>query len=92
MGAEAEMFNDVAIVAQLVSKLSFVKLSHQDRWHQDKTSTESLNDQRTTGEMYLGWEQRKGDAAASARLTNHALALSKPLPSRHPVQKCGVCI
>ena len=83
-----ELFNDVAVVAQLVSKLS---RSHQDRWHQDKTSTESLNDQRKTGEKFLGWLERQGAAAVSARLTHHALALSKPPPSAHPVQKCGVC-
>ena len=74
VGAEAELFNDVSIVAQLVSKLSG---SHQDRWHQDRTLTEFLNDQRKPGEKFLGWLERQGTAAVSARLTHHALALSK---------------
>ena len=34
VGAEAELFKDISVVAQLVSKLSG---SHQDRWHQEKT-------------------------------------------------------
>ena len=51
VGAEAELFYNVSVVAQLVSKLSG---SHQDRWHQDKTSTNFLNDQRKTGEKFLG--------------------------------------
>ena len=88
MGAEAELFNDVSVVAQLVSKLSG---SHQDRWHQHKTLTESLNDQRKTGEKFLGWLERQGAAAVSARLTHHALALSKQPPSAPPAQRCGVC-
>ena len=46
VGAEAELFNDVSVVAQLVSKLLGL---HQDRWHQDKTSTDFMNDQRKTG-------------------------------------------
>ena len=37
VGAEEELFNDVSVVAQLISKLSG---AHQDRWHQDKTSFE----------------------------------------------------
>ena len=41
VGAEADLLNDVSVVAQLVAKLS---ASHQDRWHQDKTSTEFQND------------------------------------------------
>ena len=88
MGAEAELFNDVSVVAQLVSKLSGV---HQDRWHQDKTSTEFMNDQRETGEKFLRWIERQGAAAVSARLTRQALALSKPQQSAPPVQRCGVC-
>ena len=88
MGAEAELFNDVSVVAQLVSKLSG---SHQDRWHQDKTSNKFLNDQRKTGEKFLGWLERQRAAAVSARLTHHALALSKQPPSAPPVQRCGVC-
>ena len=86
--AEAELFNDVSVVVQLVSKLSG---SHQDRWHQDKTSTDFMNDQRKTGEKFLGWIERQGEAAVSARLTRQALALSKPQQSVPPVQKCGVC-
>ena len=88
VGAEAELFNDVSVVAQLVSKLSG---SHQDRWHQDKTSTEFMNDQRMTGEKFLGWIERQGAAEVSARLTCQALALSKPQQSAPPVQKWGVC-
>ena len=36
VGVEEELFNDVSVVAQLISKLS---RAHQDRWHQDRTST-----------------------------------------------------
>ena len=88
VGAEAELFNDVSVGAQLVSKLS---ASQQDRWHQDKTSTDFLNDQRKTGGKFLGWIERHGAAAVSARLTHQALALSKQQQSAPPVQKCGVC-
>ena len=88
MGVEAELFNEVLVVAQLVSKLS---TAHQDRWHQDKTSTEFMNDQRKTGEKFLGWIERQGAAAVLARLTRQALALSKQQQSAPPVQKCGVC-
>ena len=84
VGAEAELFKDVAVVAQLVSKLSG---SHQDSWHQDKTLTKSLKDQRKTGEKFIGWLERQGATAVSARLTHHALALSKPPPNTHPAQR-----
>ena len=47
VGAMADLFKDVSVVAQLVSKLSG---SHHDRWHQDKTWTDFMNDQRKTGE------------------------------------------
>ena len=57
VGAEAELFNDVSVGAQLVSKLS---ASHQDRWHQDKTSTDFRNDQRKPGEKFLAWLERQG--------------------------------
>ena len=53
VGAEEELFNDVSVIAQLVAKLSG---SHQDRWHQDKTSTDFMKDQRKTGEKFLGGE------------------------------------
>ena len=88
VGVEEELFNDVSVVVQLVSKLS---AAHQDRWHQDKTSTEFMNDQRETGEKYLRWIERQGAAAVSARLTRQALALSKQQQSAPPVKKCGVC-
>ena len=88
VGVEAELFNDVSVVALLISKLSG---SHQDRWHQDKTLTDFMNDQRKTGEKFLGWIERQGAAAVSARLTRQALALSKPQQSAPPVRKCGVC-
>ena len=78
VGAEAELFNNVSVVAQLVSKLSG---SHQGRWHQEKTSTDFIGDQRKTGEKFLGWIERQGAAAVSARLTCQALALSKPQQS-----------
>ena len=71
VGAVAELLNDVSVVAQLVSNLSG---AHQDRWHQDKTSTEFMNDQRKTGEKFLRWIERQGAAAVSARLTRQALA------------------
>ena len=74
VGAEAELFNNVSIVAQLVSKLA---ASHQDRWHQDKTLIDFRNDQRKPGEKFLAWLERQGAAAVLARLTHHALALSK---------------
>ena len=51
VGEVVGMFNNEAVVAQRVSKLSG---SHQDRWHQNKTSTKSLNNRRTTGEKFLG--------------------------------------
>ena len=70
VGAEAELFNDVSVVAQLVSKLSG---SHQDRWHQDKTSNDFMNDRRKTGEKFLGWIERQGAAAVSAGLTRQAM-------------------
>ena len=73
VGAEAELFNNVSVVAQLVSKLSGS--------HQDKTSTDFIGDQRKTGEKFLGWIERQGAAAVSARLTRQALALSKPQQS-----------
>ena len=61
VGAEAELFNDVSIVAQLVSKLS---ASQQDLWHQDKTSTDFRNDQRKPGEKFLAWLDRQGPGFA----------------------------
>ena len=51
VGVEAELFNDVSVVAQLVSKLS---AAHKDRWLQDKTSNEFMNDQRETGKSSYG--------------------------------------
>ena len=88
MGAEAELFNNVSVVAQLVSKLS---ASHQDRWHQDKTSTDFRNDQRKLGEKFLAWLEGQGAAANSARLTQQALALTtQPLISP-PMPRCGAC-
>ena len=83
MGAEAELFNDVSVVAQLVSKLLAS--------NQDKTSTNFLNDQRKPGEKFLLWLERQGAAAVSARLTHQALALSKQPMSAPPAQRCGVC-
>ena len=74
VGAEAEQFNNVSIVAQLVSKLS---ASHQDRWHQDKALNDFRNDQRKPGEKLLAWLERQGDAAVLAQRTHQALALSK---------------
>ena len=50
-----------------------------------------MNDQRKTGEKFLGWIERQGAAAVSARLTRQALALSKQQQSTPLVQKCGVC-
>ena len=47
VGAEAELFSNVVVVAQLVSKLLG---SHQDRWQQDNTSSEFRTDQRKPGE------------------------------------------
>ena len=55
VGAEAELFNNVSVVAQLVSKLSGL---HQDRWHQDKTSNEFRNDRRKPEEKFLAWLER----------------------------------
>ena len=66
MGAEADLFNDVSVVAQLVAKLA---ASHQDRWHPDKTLTDFQSDQRQLGEKFLAWLERQGTAANSARLT-----------------------
>ena len=50
-----------------------------------------MNDQSKTGEKFLGWIERKGAAAVSARLTRQALALSKPQQGSSSVKKCGVC-
>ena len=88
VGAEAELFNDVSVGAQLVSKLS---ASQQDRWHQDKTSTNLQNDQRKPGEKFLAWLERQGSAAVSAQLTHQALALSKQPLSTPPGPRCGAC-
>ena len=55
VGVEAELFNNVSVVAQLVSKLSG---SHQDRWHQDQTSNEFWIDMRKQGEKFLAWLER----------------------------------
>ena len=55
VGVEAELFNNVSVVAQLVSKLSG---SHQDRWHQDQTSNEFWIDMRKPGEKFLAWLER----------------------------------
>ena len=88
MGVEAELFNAVSVVAQLVSKLLE---AHQDRWHQVKTLTEFMDDQRETGEKFLRWIERQGAAAVSARLTRQALALPKTQQSAPPIQKCGIC-
>ena len=88
VGAKADSFNDVSVVAQLVTKLS---VSHQDRWHQDKTVTEFQNDQRKLGEKFLAWLERQGAAANSARLTQQALALSKQPLNAPPVPRCGAC-
>ena len=41
--AEAELFNDVALVAQLVAKLP---ASGQERWHQDRTDPEFVKSQK----------------------------------------------
>ena len=81
VGAEAELFNNVSVVAQLVSNLSAL---HQDSWHQDKTATNILNDQRKPGEKFLAWLKTQGAAAVSARLTHQALVLSKQDQSAPP--------
>ena len=88
VGAEEELFTNVSVVAQLVSKLSG---SHQDRWHQDKTLTDFRNDQKKPGEKFLALLERQGAAAISARLTHQALALSKQPLSAAPVPRCGAC-
>ena len=49
--SEEELINDVSVVAQLVAKLLG---SHQDRWHQDKTSAYFMNEKRKTGKS--SWE------------------------------------
>ena len=55
VGAEAELFNDVSMVAQLVYKLLDW---HQDWWHHDKTSNEFRNDRRKPEEKFLAWLER----------------------------------
>ena len=50
VGEEAELFNDVSVVAQLVSKLSGS--------HQDQTSNEFWIDMRKPGEKLLAWLER----------------------------------
>ena len=88
VGAEEELFNDVSVIEQLVAKLSG---SHQDRWHQDKTLTDLIKDQRKTGEKFLGWIERQGAAVVSARLIRQALALSKPQQSA-PLRRNMGCV
>ena len=61
------------------------------RYTLNKTSADFMNDLKKIGEKFLGWIERQGAAAVSARLTHQALALSKPQQSAPPVQKCGVC-
>ena len=68
------MILNTDIVAELVFKLS---ASHQDRWHQDKTSKDFRNDQRKPGEKFWAWLEIQGAAAVLAQLTHQALALSK---------------
>ena len=87
VGAEAELFNNVP-VAQLVSKLSG---SHQEMWHKDKTVSDFRNYQSKPGEKFLAWLERQGAAAVSARLTDHALALSKQPLSTRLGPRCGAC-
>ena len=44
--AEADIFNNVSLVAQLVAKLSDAR---QERWHQDWTATEVVTSQGMLG-------------------------------------------
>ena len=88
VGAEAELFNDVSVVAQLVAKLP---ASEQERWHQDRTSTDFREDQRKLGEKFLAWLERQGAAANSARLTQQALSLTKQPLISPPMPRCGAC-
>ena len=88
VGAEAELFNDVSVVAQLVAKLP---ASEQERWHQDRTSPDFREDQRKLGEKFLAWLERQGAAANSARLTQQALSLTKQPLISPPMPRCGAC-
>ena len=86
VGAEAELFNNVSVVAQLVAKLP---ASEQERWHQDRTSTDFREDQRKLGEKFLAWLERQGAATNSARLTQQALSLTKQPLISPPMPRCG---
>ena len=88
MGAEAELFNNVSVVTQLVAKLA---ASEQERWHQDKTSPDFRNDPKKLGEKFLAWLERQGAAANSARLTQQALSLTKQPLLLIPGPRCGAC-
>ena len=88
MGAEAELLNDVSVVAQLVAKLP---ASEQERWHQDKTSPDFRNDPKKLGEKFLAWLERQGAAANLARLTQQALSLTKQPMLSLPGPRCGAC-
>ena len=50
VGAEAEIFYDVSLVAQLGAKLPE---SGQERWHLDWTAPEAVTSRETTGARFL---------------------------------------
>ena len=75
-------------MAQLVAKLP---ASEQEGWHHDRTSPGFQEDQRKLGEKFLGWLERQGAAANSARLTQQALSLTKQPPGPTLMPRCGAC-
>ena len=79
VGAEAEIFNDASLVAQLVAKLPE---SGQERWHLDWTSPEAVASRETSGARFLAWLEKQGEAANSARIGQQALLLTRQATAR----------
>ena len=64
--AEDKFLNDMALMAQLVAKLP---RSCQERWHLDRTDPRFKKDERGLRSKFIGWLERQGRAANSARFT-----------------------
>ena len=79
VGAEAEIFNDKSLVAQLVAKLPE---SGQEQWHLDPMSPEAVASKETSGARFLTWVERQGKAANSARIGQQALSLTRQATAR----------
>ena len=74
VGAEAQIFNNASLVAQLVAKLPE---SRQEQWHLDRTSPEAVASRETSGARFLAWLERQGETANSDRIGQQALSLTR---------------